>query len=59
MAIKPRKGTQKDIDKLNEQSLSIAREIYQCQPFVTKVWFKMNTKFPHKWIDDNWEKIIK
>ena len=45
------------LDKINRLNLERAKEIYKARPFVTKLWFRINTTFPHTFIDKNWEKI--
>lgn len=48
-----------DLKKLFDFNMRAAKSIFRARPFVTKLWFKINTKFSHKFIDDNWKEITK
>jgi len=51
--------TKKDLLKLEERSMRIARAFYISQPFTTKVYMAIKTKLTMTFIHKNWEEIIK
>ena len=57
MKVKVSDINDKDLKKLFDFNMRAAKSIFRARPFVTKLWFKMNTKLSHKFIDDNWGEI--